>query len=832
MIRTCALSLAAAISSRIPLYGIADNILTLVEERPPYRELSMKVASVAVLGLVKQCNGSKSSISDSHRRLLRAYIIRLASCASLEFSNKNTTTGTTTDTNTTGGAGTGTASGSEDSKAIHHAAMDLLATSSLAIEELDNLVDQTLNTRAQSQQLALRSLLSSIAAHQAVAVLEVDNGTEREICRRMKNLDFPSLAEESTYSSIKPLLQHIIVKLNSVNEKKLALDKLCLADNTTMKTSPRRENSMTTTHTDTTAVSPRNSTIRRTTSKRVVPNIRKSWSNSSDLLPPDWEAPDTAPAGSLQFSPPKLGAAASPAAHYMRSSSQKGDAMLGEIDTSSEYAPSWSIQREATQRSGEQLGHGGVDRAAMLDRRAARPSRKFLQSDIEEENSLESGSRYSPLGAGSTASSFHSSGGMVSRSESNHSVQSYSVATSTSASVSNSFRDSTLASGRSSASSQDADDTNEALKGEGKEFMGRSLRLLKSPHQRGRSDGASTGPFSPIKHDPHRIFFSEDESPSPIPMTSRHMRSESGPDWLQSSSNEIHTEYDVGRKQNGASATESDAASTSRPTTNSQSFDSASKARLKRSRLKSANAAMNRVEESERGDSIAGEQGDSFYSSPHRGSKPPAGRTTLASKSDIGLTRHFSQDREDRYHQNLNHSSEDIFPPSEDENVVSTPSRLATGGRRARPIHSPRQSLAAESGSLDLTEVTSLITKPDTTFDYVPSEELRPLTDPNRELSKAYRGLETQEWPEIFHTLTTYRRLALHHPAVITSAGTLHNTVQLIMKRVDELRSSLAKNAILTIEDFIKGLGKSMDAEITTVMPNILKVVTFCYPLQ
>ena len=132
---------------------------------------------------------------------------------------------------------------------------------------------------------------------------------------------------------------------------------------------------------------------------------------------------------------------------------------------------------------------------------------------------------------------------------------------------------------------------------------------------------------------------------------------------------------------------------------------------------------------------------------------------------------------------------------------------------------------AAATGNDYLSGVTSLIGKADTTYDYIPSEDIRPCAgNPAQELSRALRGLETQDWPDIFHTLNTFRKLALHHPHVLAGSGALHNIVLLVMKRVDALRSSLAKNALITIGDMLQGLGKAMDAEVATIMPGIMKV--------
>ena len=108
--------------------------------------------------------------------------------------------------------------------------------------------------------------------------------------------------------------------------------------------------------------------------------------------------------------------------------------------------------------------------------------------------------------------------------------------------------------------------------------------------------------------------------------------------------------------------------------------------------------------------------------------------------------------------------------------------------------------------------------------EYVDAKDLEPVKSPAQEFQKALRGLETQEWPELFHTLTTMRRVVLYHPQVVMSSGALHSIIVLIMKQVENLRSSLAKNALMTIADFFLGLKRGMDSEVQTIVPGVMKV--------
>jgi hypothetical protein len=52
----------------------------------------------------------------------------------------------------------------------------------------------------------------------------------------------------------------------------------------------------------------------------------------------------------------------------------------------------------------------------------------------------------------------------------------------------------------------------------------------------------------------------------------------------------------------------------------------------------------------------------------------------------------------------------------------------------------------------------------------------------------------------------------------------LHCIVLGVLKQVDNLRSAVAKNALLTLGDLFQGLGKFMDLEVALSLTHVLKV--------
>ena len=51
----------------------------------------------------------------------------------------------------------------------------------------------------------------------------------------------------------------------------------------------------------------------------------------------------------------------------------------------------------------------------------------------------------------------------------------------------------------------------------------------------------------------------------------------------------------------------------------------------------------------------------------------------------------------------------------------------------------------------------------------------------------------------------------------------MHTLVVGVLKHVDNLRSAVAKNALLTIGDMCQGLQRRMDCEVSLVVPTVLK---------
>eukprot|EP00163_Fabomonas_tropica_P001966 TRINITY_DN1145_c1_g1_i2.p1 TRINITY_DN1145_c1_g1~~TRINITY_DN1145_c1_g1_i2.p1 ORF type:complete len:1334 (-),score=342.97 TRINITY_DN1145_c1_g1_i2:21-4022(-) len=104
----------------------------------------------------------------------------------------------------------------------------------------------------------------------------------------------------------------------------------------------------------------------------------------------------------------------------------------------------------------------------------------------------------------------------------------------------------------------------------------------------------------------------------------------------------------------------------------------------------------------------------------------------------------------------------------------------------------------------------------------VATEDLQPCVNPERTLRDALKAIDGngEAWEKIFEAVTNIRRMAVHNPEVLLPQ--LHSVVLKVIVVLDNLRSQLSKNAVICFTDMFTYLGRSMDPELETVIPNLL----------
>ncbi len=107
------------------------------------------------------------------------------------------------------------------------------------------------------------------------------------------------------------------------------------------------------------------------------------------------------------------------------------------------------------------------------------------------------------------------------------------------------------------------------------------------------------------------------------------------------------------------------------------------------------------------------------------------------------------------------------------------------------------------------------------TAEYLASDQIKPLKNEVIEMRRAMKDLTSDQWDNVFDALNVIRALALHHQDTIGPA--LHGIVLSVNKASKNLRSAVAKNGLLTLNDMIDGLGPLMDPELDTIVVHLLK---------
>ncbi|OQR81281.1 hypothetical protein ACHHYP_16518 [Achlya hypogyna] len=106
--------------------------------------------------------------------------------------------------------------------------------------------------------------------------------------------------------------------------------------------------------------------------------------------------------------------------------------------------------------------------------------------------------------------------------------------------------------------------------------------------------------------------------------------------------------------------------------------------------------------------------------------------------------------------------------------------------------------------------------------EYLTTGELAEYPLGKADWSACLARLGSAEWEDQFEGLTDLRRLAVHVPEVVGAAG-FSACVQDVCRHIGNLRSAVAKNAMLAIETLSLHVVKRMDAELDDVVPLLLK---------
>jgi|JI9StandDraft_2_1071091.scaffolds.fasta_scaffold281314_1 hypothetical protein len=83
-------------------------------------------------------------------------------------------------------------------------------------------------------------------------------------------------------------------------------------------------------------------------------------------------------------------------------------------------------------------------------------------------------------------------------------------------------------------------------------------------------------------------------------------------------------------------------------------------------------------------------------------------------------------------------------------------------------------------------------------------------------------NLKSEEWQIGFEALNKLRRIIENHSELITSQHT-HSIVQDILKLVESARSSLSKNAMITLNELTNKVRRMLDADLDFIFGKLIK---------
>jgi hypothetical protein len=103
----------------------------------------------------------------------------------------------------------------------------------------------------------------------------------------------------------------------------------------------------------------------------------------------------------------------------------------------------------------------------------------------------------------------------------------------------------------------------------------------------------------------------------------------------------------------------------------------------------------------------------------------------------------------------------------------------------------------------------------------VEEEDLVPFSSPSKELDIAIFNLLSDQWEAQLSGIISIRRLARFHSNVLIDD--IHQIVMLLTSFVNNLRSTLSKNAIICYDDLFKNIGRVIDSDLELIVPSLMK---------
>ncbi|KAJ9181917.1 hypothetical protein P3X46_005960 [Hevea brasiliensis] len=108
----------------------------------------------------------------------------------------------------------------------------------------------------------------------------------------------------------------------------------------------------------------------------------------------------------------------------------------------------------------------------------------------------------------------------------------------------------------------------------------------------------------------------------------------------------------------------------------------------------------------------------------------------------------------------------------------------------------------------------------DAAIDYISSENLKAIPDPESKIQGLVEGLDSKDWTKVCESLNNTRRFALHHSSLLLPI--LEKVMLVVVKAMKNPRSALCKTSIMASSDIFNAFGSKLLDSTTEAFDNLL----------
>lgn len=108
----------------------------------------------------------------------------------------------------------------------------------------------------------------------------------------------------------------------------------------------------------------------------------------------------------------------------------------------------------------------------------------------------------------------------------------------------------------------------------------------------------------------------------------------------------------------------------------------------------------------------------------------------------------------------------------------------------------------------------------DASIDYIPSENLKAIPDPESMIPCLIEGLDSKDWTKVCESLNNARRFALHHSSLLEP--NLDKLMAVVVKAMKNPRSALCKTSIMAASDIFSAFGDKLLDSTSDALDNLV----------